>query len=206
MARWTVIARATPGPPLFPSPGILSLCTPSPTHLPSSFSRLVSFLYSPWFSAPFRARTYARCVLRFYPQRLRKHKGKGHHRLVIRSASGSGESDLVNGFPVTPNKLFMQEVVDIVLLSFFIFYLVMFPLLQFSSDSLFSFSWIEPWRRSDGRCGRKRWRKNLIFPYFFCSIFCYLKADCFSRLFRSCLRQLELNMERGLRHSEQMGL
>ncbi|XP_031380757.1 5-amino-6-(5-phospho-D-ribitylamino)uracil phosphatase, chloroplastic [Punica granatum] len=43
--------------------------------------------------------------------RLKKHRDKARHRLVIRSACEPGDSGCVNGFPVTPNKLFMQEAI-----------------------------------------------------------------------------------------------
>lgn len=59
----------------------------------------------------------------FVADYLQKLKGSNLvNRLVIKNACGFGENGSVNGSPITPNKVFMEEVLRFLLhLSFFFF-------------------------------------------------------------------------------------
>lgn len=71
------------------------------------------------------------------------------HQLVVRNACGFDGNGSVNGFPITPNKLFTQEVLNslrpLLLMFFFIGCLIEFVLIQsfekFRSFFFFFFVW-----------------------------------------------------------------
>ncbi|XP_057989800.1 5-amino-6-(5-phospho-D-ribitylamino)uracil phosphatase, chloroplastic isoform X3 [Hevea brasiliensis] len=71
----------------------------------SNFKSSSSLLLSP--STP-----SSRLPHSLFPSKLRlSQKLKVRNRLVIRNACGFDENGSVNGFPITPNKLFMQEAI-----------------------------------------------------------------------------------------------
>lgn len=122
------------------------------------------------FFAPFSLLSFSYAGLFSFLQKL-KRLNLIKHSLVVMGVSGSGENGEIDRLPLTPNKLFMQEVVEF--WCSFVFKMIEFVIWWFS---VMGFVWIsfDVW-------------------YFFV---CW----CL------CVRQLELNMEKDLRHLDQMVL